>query len=802
MQFKEGDVIGQKYEVHKVLGKGGFGVVYLVFSRPDQTAFALKTFLQGNADAKALARFRQEAEVWVQLGAHPYLVQAYFVEEIEGRLYIAMEYIGPGAHKLNTLEGYLRYLPPDVPQALRWTIQLCHGMEYAGGRGIRSHRDLKPANVMITPDRDVKITDFGLATRPQGFDSSGYVAEYSSEARQAFFGQTMRGIGFGTPTHMPPEQFEDVAQCDERSDIYSTGVMLYQMVTRGQLPVYLPWPEEAGLEARMRYWKEMETAHRAFQMPRLGTPADGVLQRCLRPDPAQRYQTYAALRQDLEQVLHQMTGEAVPSPPIQQMGLREWLNRGRSLQHLRHFADALGCYDEVLRQDRSVMAAWRNKGMCLCALGQHKEANAYFQQAYQLAPQDTENLNAWGHNHRLSGDLDAAITCFDKTLEVNERNEDAWAGRGQVLWKNEQRDEALQHFNYALQLNPRFTEAWVLRGELLQQRHQYDEALAAFDDALRLNNATLDAWAGKAHALAHLGRLKDALECYDYLIEQDRQNAVLHAGRGSTLAHLGQYHQAAQAFDAALHLAPEDSMAQFGLGNTMLQRHRYDEAVACYDAVLARDEAFQPALHNRGLARFYQGRFASAEAGFTRALHLDRDDPHAWNNRALALLHLGRRDEALQNIEFACGLDGQEPLFAFNQGNLLYHQRRYEAAVAAYDAALNHDALRADTWYNRGLALLWLDRITEALEAFDKAEALAQQHTAYWQRRAQQNGTAKLLRTLPLTIDRLPLDPRATLLRQHAPTRQSRRNRLLRPEVLLLKRARWIGDGEGAAASV
>jgi serine/threonine protein kinase len=162
--YKKGDVIGQKYEVYDVLGKGGFGIVYLVYSQQTGLVYALKTFQDKFlSDALRRERFRKEASVWVDLERHPYLVKAHWVDEVAGRLFIAMEHIAPGEDGLNTLEGYLQHRPPDLAQSLRWAIQFCYGMEYAYSRGIRCHRDIKPSNIMVSQDKTVKITDFGLA---------------------------------------------------------------------------------------------------------------------------------------------------------------------------------------------------------------------------------------------------------------------------------------------------------------------------------------------------------------------------------------------------------------------------------------------------------------------------------------------------------------------------------------------------------------------------------------------------------------------------------------------------------------
>jgi serine/threonine protein kinase len=162
--YAKGDFIGHKYEVLRLLGSGGCGVVYLTYSRETQSLYALKTFrdeYQSNQEIKE--RFRKEAMVWVHLERHPFIANASFVEEIAGRLYIAMEYVAPNEQGLNSLEGYLREDPPDLVQALRWAVQFCRGIEYAYSRGIRCHRDIKPSNILIGHDRTVRVSDFGLA---------------------------------------------------------------------------------------------------------------------------------------------------------------------------------------------------------------------------------------------------------------------------------------------------------------------------------------------------------------------------------------------------------------------------------------------------------------------------------------------------------------------------------------------------------------------------------------------------------------------------------------------------------------
>jgi serine/threonine protein kinase len=192
--YKKGDFIGQKYEVYDVLGMGGFGIVYLAYSHERESVYALKTFLDEYLeDLQTRERFKKEAQIWIGLERHPYIVRASFVDEISGRLFIVMEYIAPDGHVLNSLDNYLRYQPPDSAQSLRWAIQFCYGMKYAYSKGVKAHRDIKPANIMIGQDKTVKISDFGLVgvvsalrARPKALKATYFRNGIRCTARQLF----------------------------------------------------------------------------------------------------------------------------------------------------------------------------------------------------------------------------------------------------------------------------------------------------------------------------------------------------------------------------------------------------------------------------------------------------------------------------------------------------------------------------------------------------------------------------------------------------------------------------------------
>ena len=271
--YQPGDMIGEKYEVRGILGHGGFGVVYLVsvngrggFEQPKHgpfIPFALKTIIPEHlADIKVTERFLKEANVWIELGNHSCIVHAYGVDEIAGQLFIWVQYIAPNEQGINSLAGYLKQCPPTLGQSLRWAIQVCYGMEYAYSKGVRAHRDLKPENIMISPEGNALVTDFGLAGIPDASHSRTDSPLTVGSRAGTRAGKTQMGEVFGTPTYMSPEQFTDFARCDERSDIYSFGVVLFQMASGGQLPFDLTGGN----------WEAWFTAHSQAPVPQLNSP--------------------------------------------------------------------------------------------------------------------------------------------------------------------------------------------------------------------------------------------------------------------------------------------------------------------------------------------------------------------------------------------------------------------------------------------------------------------------------------------------------------------------------------------------
>ena len=264
-------MIGQTvshYRILEKLGDGGMGVVYRAHDTTLDRDVALK-FLPTAISGKPtdLQRFRQEAQTISALN-HPNIATIHELGEHDGMQFIVFEYIERG-----TLKSRLSGGPLTIPEVMDSAIQIGEGLAHAHSHGI-IHRDIKSENVMLTGESRLKITDFGLAKL------------------QHTAGLTKTGATVGTAAYMSPEQARgDVV--DHRTDIFSFGIVLYEMVT-GQLPF------KGEFEAALLY-EIVNTNPRPVRELRPDAPdgLEGIIDRALEKDVTRRYQSVDAMLTDL-----------------------------------------------------------------------------------------------------------------------------------------------------------------------------------------------------------------------------------------------------------------------------------------------------------------------------------------------------------------------------------------------------------------------------------------------------------------------------------------------------------------------
>jgi serine/threonine protein kinase len=287
------------YEITGSLGAGGMGEVYRATDTKLGREVAIKTLPSALAkDTDRLARFEREAKLLAALN-HAHIAAIYGLDEHEGTQYLAMELV-----EGETLEQKLKPGRLPVEDALRLALQIAEALEAAHEKGV-VHRDLKPANIMVTPNGQVKVLDFGLAKAFSG-DPNEASPLHSPALSIAM---TQQGLILGTAGYMSPEQASGQAT-DQRADIWAFGVVLYEMLTG--LPLFsgesVPHILAAVLQTQPDWQRLPKNLH-----PRLTL----LLERCLEKKVRNRYHAMADVRVDIERILSDPQGTTGPAAIVE-----------------------------------------------------------------------------------------------------------------------------------------------------------------------------------------------------------------------------------------------------------------------------------------------------------------------------------------------------------------------------------------------------------------------------------------------------------------------------------------------------
>ncbi|RSM79424.1 Stk1 family PASTA domain-containing Ser/Thr kinase, partial [Streptomyces sp. WAC 01325] len=271
--------LGGRYELGQVLGRGGMAEVYLAHDTRLGRTVAVKTLRADLArDPSFQARFRREAQSAASLN-HPAIVAVYdtgedYIDNVSIP-YIVMEYVD-GSTLRELLHSGRKLLPE---RSLEMTIGILQALEYSHRSGI-VHRDIKPANVMLTRNGQVKVMDFGIA---RAMGDSGMTMTQTSAV-------------IGTAQYLSPEQAKG-EQVDARSDLYSTGCLLYELLT-----VRPPFVGDSPVAVAYQHVREEAQAPSVFD-PEITPEMDAIVLKALTKDPNYRYQSADEMRADIEACL-------------------------------------------------------------------------------------------------------------------------------------------------------------------------------------------------------------------------------------------------------------------------------------------------------------------------------------------------------------------------------------------------------------------------------------------------------------------------------------------------------------------
>jgi serine/threonine protein kinase len=421
-----GSTFAGRYQIIEELGRGGMGILYKVIDKRIEEKVALKLLRPEIAsDKKTIERFQNELKFARKI-SHRNVCRMYDLSEEEGTQYITMEYIS-GEDLKSSIK---RMEQLTVGKAISIAKQICEGLAEAHRLGV-IHRDLKPRNIMIDREGNARIMDFGIA---RSIGTKGI---------------TDAGMMVGTPEYMSPEQVEG-AEIDQRTDIYSLGVILYEMLTGG-----VPFEGDTPLNIAMKLKIETPQEPRKIN-PQIPEELNGLILKCMDKDREKRYQSGEELFAELRRIEKRIptTERLFPSRTIP-------AERKPPLKLKKILVPAL-----------VIIAAAVVGGVVWRFIIQPRGAGP----KPPPAPPKIEEYFAAANKYWKNKKYPKAIDQFEKILAVEPENLEATLSLATILKEQGKIDEAIPEYEKAMALNRSDARPYLHLGEIHEQKQELERA--------------------------------------------------------------------------------------------------------------------------------------------------------------------------------------------------------------------------------------------------------------------------------------------------------------------------------------
>ncbi len=742
--MKIDSVVGP-YVVRRHLGDGGMGSVWLADDTRLHRRVALKVLRAARReDTVGRTRLMREARAAAAIN-HPHIATVYDVIEVDGDIAIVLEYV-----EGETLRSAIAAGPLPIERVLDVGIQLTKAIVAAHAQGV-VHRDLKPANVIITPDAQVKVLDFGIA-RLLHLDTTLTAGS-----------DTIGGPGLlGTPAYAAPEQMLSSA-VDERADLYALGVILFELAS-GRRPF-------AGNDA-----VSLTTAKLSEVAPTLSSvgvdapvPFESLVASLLERDPARRLSSAAEVLGTLRALAGTPTTGTLPAPRTHVV---RWVTAAAVLSAVSVIA-VVGLMSSRLRDaapstppvvavlplrnttpdtSKDFLAAGLSESLiaslasspALMVLSRAVVANAV-----SGAGDTSSAINGLGAEYVVDGSLQQSGDQLRVAINVVQGNRSIWGGTfdGTIARVFDLQTQMALAVSEALSIRPgaqpapaaantkaleaywkghAFLDRWDVKGNV-------DAAISAFNEAV-----ADDPKSSLAHAGLGLAYWRKYMETRDTesaraSFESGTRAAALDPKRPEvryalavSLAGTGRRDEAVAELRQALVLRPTFDDARRKLGEVLAQQGKIDEAVGEFQRAIAMRPRFWGGYSDLGLALLNAARYAEAAKAFEQVVALQPDSYMGFQQLGSVYQMLGDAPKAIAAYEKSLAI--RPSVGAYSNIGMLHHVNGdYARAVAAYQQAVALRPNFAGAHRNLGDAFQKMGRQEEARRAYllavERAEA-------------------------------------------------------------------------------
>ena len=496
-----------RFVIHSLLGEGGFGSVYLAYDNEIKEVCALKIIRKDIVfDKKLHDKFIKEAEIWLSFGKHPNIVSAKAIDIFNGQLSIALDFIPQNEKGINSLDKYFVRYKISNPQSLTWSIELAQAMVYGNSKGLIAHRDIKPNNIMVDQTNHIKLTDFGIAI----FNEIIFPDKISLTKEQEYFATSISG----TPPYMAPEQFVNRSIANTKSDIYSYGIVLYQIVHNGAFPFTIPNNQSLDIS----FWSKI---HKNYQLQQIDSPLSKIINKCLQKKPELRYSSFSEILNELILIYEEVFGEKYIPQRKEELDASEqnnyavsycilgdykraflhnekalklcpdypyFLNNKASiLVELKDLAGAIKIWEYLTRTYPDISRPFYNLGNIHLSSKNFMEAISYYKMCIANEPTYIPAIMNLALCHREIEDYKTAFELYDKAIELNSNDADIFYNMALLNLGFSDYKFAIKCFERVIQLNPQHVSSYNYLGVCYKELKQPEKAFEYFNKALKIN---------------------------------------------------------------------------------------------------------------------------------------------------------------------------------------------------------------------------------------------------------------------------------------------------------------------------
>jgi serine/threonine-protein kinase len=538
MPLSPGENVGP-YRIIEQLGQGGMATVFKAYHPALDRYVAIKVLHPAfKEDPNFLARFQREARIVAKL-EHPHIVPVYDFSEHKGMAYLVMRYV-----EGETLKAHLTGEPLASERILEILQPVAEALAYAHEQGVL-HRDIKPSNVMLTPEGGIFLTDFGLARMAQSGEST-----------------LSQDMMIGTPQYMSPEQAKG-EEVDERTDIYSLGVVLFEMLT-GRVPFSADTPY-AVIHDHIYTPLPLPTTIKPDIFPAL----ERMVLKALAKEQDDRYQKVTELVLAFEDaVVEAASGvapapeeekvaepatvpstvvEAKPSAPEARPSRRRWLIIGGAAAALLLLVCCAGLF-LVSRVQKA--KGTPTPGEPTPIAGSEIKATP--------SPEGPTKTPLPSGEDPVSRAL--------RQVQANPNDPHAHLMLGNAYVLQEEKVKALEEFERAIELDPEYAEAYIRAGDMLTAQRDFARAAEMYQRAADLEPDSIEANLKAAQTLWLARQRRPAIQYFRRLTELAPDLPLPYAARGIFLVNTGRLEEGREELEAALRLDPDLPEAHLGMG--------------------------------------------------------------------------------------------------------------------------------------------------------------------------------------------------------------------------------------------